>query len=309
MAHLSELLQAQLPSQPRLLILGSGAARLAYELHQYAGAGSVTVCLDSNPLLSLLAQKMTDGDQVSLTEFPLAPVDAQRIAVTQTLLGRQADPGFEVICADASTVPLADNSFDLVVTPWLIDVIDSGLPHLLDQIQRVLKIGGLWLNHGSLAFQGHPGQRLGAEEVVEIADSYGFTTQHSHDIELPYLHSPHSRQHRNELVHTLLASKINSPTRNQSPQQYWPDWLGDTSLAVPFTPAFKAQLTHVRIHGFIMGLIDGKRSINDMADVMEEQRLMPKAQARQALKGFIQTMVEEARHRDGAGALSIPDEA
>ena len=48
-----------------------------------------------------------------------------------------------------------------------------------------------------------------------------------------------------------------------------------------------------------MSLIDGQRSIRDMAKVLEAQRLMPAQQAEQAIRGFLTTMHEEAIRRDG----------
>jgi hypothetical protein len=50
-----------------------------------------------------------------------------------------------------------------------------------------------------------------------------------------------------------------------------------------------------RMHAFIMSLIDGKRSLKDMARVMEEQRLMPRQEAESALRGFLVKMYDEAQ--------------
>ena len=187
-----------------------------------------------------------------------------------------------------------------MITPWLIDVLDAPLQQLLQQIRHALRPQGFWLNHGSVAFRGSAANRLDTSEVRSITEQAGFDSLVTSEDHLPYLQSPHSRQHRVELVYTQLARKTSQPAPDSPTASYWPDWLTDSSKVVPFTPAFRAQLTNTRIHGFIMGLIDGERSINDMAVIMEEQRLMPKAQARQALRGFIQKMVEEARSRDGS---------
>ena len=48
-----------------------------------------------------------------------------------------------------------------------------------------------------------------------------------------------------------------------------------------------------------MSLIDGQRCIADMAQVLEDQRLMPAAQANQAIRQFLTTMYEEAARHDG----------
>ena len=43
-----------------------------------------------------------------------------------------------------------------------------------------------------------------------------------------------------------------------------------------------------------MSLIDGKRSLRDMAILMEAQRLMPAKEAEAAIRGFLIKMFEEA---------------
>jgi hypothetical protein len=46
-----------------------------------------------------------------------------------------------------------------------------------------------------------------------------------------------------------------------------------------------------------MAMIDGQRSIRDMAALMEQQRLMPAADAEPAIRRFLQRMHEDARRR------------
>jgi hypothetical protein len=49
-----------------------------------------------------------------------------------------------------------------------------------------------------------------------------------------------------------------------------------------------------RMHAFIMTLIDGKRSLKDLARTLEEQQLMGRHDAETALRGFLTSMFEEA---------------
>ena len=57
----------------RLLVLGAGPSRLAYDLHQKL-APTLTVALDYDPLLLLAAQRVMFGGGITLTEFPSDPV-------------------------------------------------------------------------------------------------------------------------------------------------------------------------------------------------------------------------------------------
>ena len=55
------------------------------------------------------------------------------------------------------------------------------------------------------------------------------------------------------------------------------------------------QAAQTRIHAFFMALVDGRRSIADMAKLMEEQRLMPAAEAEGAIRNFLIRMYEDSR--------------
>ena len=52
-------------------------------------------------------------------------------------------------------------------------------------------------------------------------------------------------------------------------------------------------MTTTRIAGYIMGLVDGERSIADIAAVLESERLMPKLDATEAVRGFLKKMHNE----------------
>ena len=58
--------------------------------------------------------------------------------------------------------------------------------------------------------------------------------------------------------------------------------------------AMKAMPT---IHWQPMAMIDGQRTIRDMAALMEQQQLMPRAEAEEAIRGFLTRMLEDAQQR------------
>ncbi len=299
--HLVDVLKPNLGERVRMLVLGAGAGRLAYDLHHKLPGNIDTVALDSNPFLCLVGQTLISGGSLSLTEFPHAPIDAEDVAISRILTAPPGDNTAPItyICADATRPPFAPGSFDVVVTPWLIDVIDMGLSPFVLKVGELLAEGGLWLNHGSVAFRGtNPLNRITANEIAELSEQAGFEICHQDNTQFPYLQSPASRNHRRENVYTQLAKKsAESHIRNKGTRrthQHLPDWIVHANVPVPVSPEFQTQITTVRIHAFIMGLIDGKRDINAMAKVLEEQRLMPANQATQAIRGFLQKMYEEA---------------
>jgi hypothetical protein len=64
---------------------------------------------------------------------------------------------------------------------------------------------------------------------------------------------------------------------------------------VPLLESFRVQALSTRIHAFIMSLIDGKRSLKDIAKVIVEQRLMGEHEAEPAIRSFLIKMYDDGR--------------
>ena len=54
-----------------------------------------------------------------------------------------------------------------------------------------------------------------------------------------------------------------------------------------------------QIYSFIMSLIDGKRSIKDMAIILEKQKLMSKQEAEPAIRSFMTKMNDDSKKQAG----------
>jgi len=283
----------------RVLVLGAGAGRLAYDLHQ-ALEPDLTVALDLNPLLTYVGCRAAAGETLTLTEFPLAPAGPEQVAITRSLAAPEpARPGLSFVLADVSRPPFRHGAFDLVVTPWLLDVVGDSVDELVKRINRVLAYNGVWLNHGSTAFQNaDPALRYTWEEVAELARHNGFETSSVREASLPYLCCPDSGHSRIERVVTSRAVRIADASEPEI-HRALPDWIVSGRCPVPALPAFQNQAMTTRIHAFIMSLIDGRRSLKDMAAELERQRLMSREEAEIALRGFLVKMHDEARSSAG----------
>jgi len=112
------------------------------------------------------------------------------------------------------------------------------------------------------------------------------------------MNSPGSRHARREIVATIAAEKATATAEPQL-RDPLPSWLTDSTRAVPLSPAFRTQAFTTRIYAFLMSLIDGTRSIDDMAAQMETQKLMPKAEARASIRAFLTKMHEEGQAPPG----------
>ncbi len=278
----------------KVLVLGAGAGRLAYDIHTELDC-ELTVAMDFNPLLMLVAKAVTAGRKLKLYEFPIAPLSLEDDAVLRKLGAPAAvDENFHLVFGDALRAPFPDETFDTVVTPWLIDIISEDLPVLGARINGLLKDNGRWVNFGSLAFASPERARCySPEETKEIVAENGFSSPYVSQATIPYMSSPASRHGRQERVFSFSAIKeraVDKPERHIA----LPDWIVSGNEPVPLTPSFRQQAMTTQIYSFIMSLIDGKRSIKDMSVVLENQKLMTKEEAEPAIRSFMTKMYDDS---------------
>ena len=138
------------------------------------------------------------------------------------------------------------------------------------------------------------GKNINLEELIEIAGGCGFRVQPPTEKLTPYLDCPDSRHGRSESIVSMVATKgADGPPGER--HQNLPDWIAKGRDPVPALPAFQSQAMATRIHAYIMSMIDGKRTLKDMAELMESQQLMPKDEAETAIRGFLIKMLDESK--------------
>jgi hypothetical protein len=281
----------------RTLVLGAGAGRLAYDVHMRF-APSLTVAADFNPLLLFVADAVTSGGKVELYEFPIAPRRLQDHAVLRELAApTPVRAGFYLLAADALDAPFKPASFDTVLTPWLIDIVDDDLTRFAARVNGLLRPGGAWVNSGSLAFsQAERRLRFGVEETREIVRAAGFALAEISEMTIPYMQSPASRHGRLERAVAWCARK----ERDAAPPEEHstlPEWLLHGNRPVPLLESFRVQAISTEILAFLMALIDGERTVEDMTRVLVDQRLMTARDAEPAVRRFLTRMFVESRKR------------
>jgi SAM-dependent methyltransferase len=279
----------------RTLLIGAGAGRLAFDLHRRRRPG-VLVAADINPLFLLGARRLYDGEALELYEFPLAPRDVESHAILRRLQAPEAAaPGLHLVFADATRAPFASGAFDTVVTPWLIDVLDDDFSVFARRVNRWLKPGGRWVNSGSLSFgSDDPARRYALEEIREIVAESGFTPVEPREEAVPYLCSPASRHGRVETVVTFATSK-RAAVATPGAARRVPPWLERTDLPVPLLPEFQGRQLELRVLAYVFSLVDGRRSVRDVAGVLVEQRLMAQAEAEPTVRAFLARLHGETR--------------
>jgi N2227-like protein len=297
LAEIRALAGGNLRGFGRTLVQGAGAGRLAYDLHS-EGDALLTVATDFNPLLLFAAREIFAGRPVELYEFPIAPRDVASHAVLRRLAApAPARAGLELVAADALQPPFADGVFDTVVTPWFVDIIGEPMARVAARINLLLKPGGRWINFGSLAFSRAAfAERVTLEEVQELLPAAGFATPQVREASIPYMRSPASRHSRVENTVAWVTHKVGAPS--EAPRQREiPDWLLQPDRPVPRTRAVEMQQVSSRVHAFLLALINGERSIRDMARVLVEQRLMSAQEAEASVRLFLARLHEESETR------------
>jgi uncharacterized protein YbaR (Trm112 family)/ubiquinone/menaquinone biosynthesis C-methylase UbiE len=277
------------------LILGAGACRLAYDIHMHLDTGR-TIAMDFNPLLLLIARSVMQGEEPELYEFPLAPKSLEDFAVLRKLSAPlPVRENFHFIFGDALRPPFATASFDTVITPWIIDIVNETLPIQAARINKLLKPEGRWINFGSLAFD-HPehARRYSAEETLDIVTEAGFAPPDNREALSPYMCSPASCHGRQETVFAFAATKtgdVDAPARHKA----LPDWIVTGKEPVPLLQSFRSQALSTQIYSYIMSMIDGKRTIADMAKILEQQKLMTQKEAEPAIRTFLTRMYDDSQ--------------
>ena len=91
------------------------------------------------------------------------------------------------------------------------------------------------------------------------------------------------------------SEKVKKPERHKA----LPDWIVTGKIAVPLTQSFHQQATSTQIHSYIMSMIDGKRTIEDMSVILEKQKLMTKEEAIPAVRSFLMRMFDDSQRSGG----------
>ena len=216
-------------------------------------------------------------------------------------MSRSRPPPFLNPCSSRSICPwaFAAGAFDTVITPWIIDIISEDLRVQAARINRLLKNDGRWINFGSLAFD-RPDRAscYSLEETVEIIEGSGFGSPTTREATIPYMCSPASRHGRQETVVAFAATKssdVKPPARHKA----LPDWIVTGKDPVPALDAFRSQAMSTQIHAYIMSMIDGKRTIEDMAKILEQQKLMTRSEAVPAIRNFMTRMYDDSQRSAG----------
>lgn len=259
----------KLPRKPtRILVLGAGAGRLSWDLHLHLKP-EYTVALDSNPLVLAAADELVHQRQpIAIGEFKNFPQIGFQHAQNWLL-----EPPLDIDNLRATWFPLGANvwqlpfvrdSFDLIITPWFIDVNGGDVRDLMGVIYDKLIPGGHWLNSGPLLFTRHlPVQlKYSSVEIKEFISLAGFALVNETIANADYLRSPLEARFRQEQIWTFSAEKTQSPMAIPAVDGTLEPWLIMHHQPIP-QGNYASKDSHPLIDAILL-LVDGNRSINDI---------------------------------------------
>jgi uncharacterized protein YbaR (Trm112 family) len=271
----------------RLAVFGAGACRLAADVHRTLGP-IATYALDINPLPLLLAARLLGQAVVEAYEYPTGPRGLEHMAVLQQLRCSFPVPdGLLLALADARCPPFVAAGLDSVLTPWFIDVVSAELPDTIATIHRVLGPGGLWFNQGPLRFSGSAARRYCIEEVRELVQAGGFQLLAERTEDVPYFDSPHAGSRRIETVYGFVARKLARASATRAVVKPQPAWAHDVTAPIPRVPELGALQERLIFSAGALSLIDGARSLVDLAYALGEELGVEPARLVEPLRGLL----------------------
>jgi hypothetical protein len=290
----------------KVLTLGAGACRLPYDFHRRYRP-DVSVAIDLNPLLVLLASRVVQGQQVPFYEFPIAPLDRASFAVPWACSAPEALVGdglatFVALLGDATHPPLKQGGFDTVITPWYIDVVAQDLVDCVRTVNQQLRGGGVWLNTGSLAFfHRNEAWCYSQEEVLELLTGNGFEIVAAERTSVPYMQSPSSAHGRVERVFSFAARKV-AAAPMPKPNAYLPPWARDADRPVPDLDEFVVASAHHLLKAQALAAIDGKRTIDEIALLVAKRYGLQRSEARGAVERILLEIFEASQVKADSAA-------
>ena len=198
------------------------------------------------------------------------------------------------VLADALSSPFKAGSFDTVLTPWFIDIIPQDLADCVRAVNRLLKVGGVWLNTGSLAFfHRNEASCYSEEEVVSLMAANGFEIIATERVKIPYLQSPASAHGRVERAFSFSARKTADAETPKRPQ-YLPKWLLDPDGVVPDLDEFVVASTNHLFKAQILAAIDGRRTVDEIALLIAKRCGLQRSEAKAAVQRILIDLYESS---------------
>jgi hypothetical protein len=102
---------------------------------------------------------------------------------------------------------------------------------------------------------------------------------------------------RHEEVVTFAVRRLGGVARAQ---RVTPAWLADARQPVPLLPEVAEYVLALRVRGYVASLVDGQRTLAEIAARLVEERLLPPEEATGIVRDYLLRLHEEAQLRPGS---------
>lgn len=283
-----------------ILVLGAGGSRLAYDVAK-AHPTTTVIAFDLNPVLLFAAHSLNCGKSAQAVEFSVSPKDPSRpgqIATLEAKLGPA--PNLHFVFGDVYHLPFATESFDVCLTPWLVDILPRHVDCLLASISQVLKPAGRWVNFGSFRFDFSDAvENISQDELTERSLPFGFSQLTQQQIEIPYLQSAFDAHRRFETV-SIGAWDKTGITENTIPTPIddRAAWIQNAKIPIPALPVFQSSSATHAVMALVLSLVDGRKSLGEIAAVIAAEHGMKEDDALEATASFFDRFLKDRRFRE-----------
>lgn len=283
-----------------VLVLGAGGSRLAYDVAK-AHPTTTVIAFDLNPVLLFAAHSLNRGKPTQAVEFSVSPKDPSRpgqITTLEATLGPATNLHF--VFGDVYHLPFAAESFDVCLTPWLIDILPRHVDRLLASISQVLKPAGRWINFGSFRFDFTDAvENISHDELTERSLPFGFSQLTQQQLEIPYLQSAFDAHRRFETV--SIGAWDKTGTAENAPPTPIDDraaWIQNSKLPIPALPVFQSSSATHAVMALVLSLVDGRKSLGEIAAIIAAEHGMSKDDALEATASFFDRFLKDRRFRE-----------
>jgi carnosine N-methyltransferase len=170
----------------RILVPGSGLARLAYEIAQ---RGFNTDAIEFSGLMDLGAQfVLSKQDNPSIIYPFIHESSFQRSGQSQCrpvkIQTHDCPKNLQILYGDFTK--LRETNYDAIVTLFFIDTAENVLQYL-DVVKQLLKPGGVWINYGPLKWGSHAQLEFSLEELEQVIDVLGWKIEKTFEGQNEYI--------------------------------------------------------------------------------------------------------------------------
>ncbi len=287
----------------RMLVMGAGACRLAYDIHQRHPDSEIMV-MDLDPVLFATAHAVTHGESLTIREANLEMGDMTQAVKEWSLAAPQGpvdDARFHFVIADAVDPPLDAGGFDTVLTPWFIDQGPEDVRDLIGTLHRLLRPDGRWVNLGPLKYDLDVAvsRRFTRAELFDLAERAGFRVGPSKTATVPYLVSRLNGRGKVEWVLAFSATRLEAPETGSRADTGPPPWLVFRHLPIPTFEGQALFWSEASMIRMVVSSIDGRRTLDDIARRVAERADQPDismSQVRTAVRQCLQRVHPDCAH-------------